>query len=446
MRTQTIIDNKDFPGLLHLDLGDLTVPSQLPLVDYHQAAWKLAQTLPFPSKKDDSWRRTDLSGLVFEQLKPAGSASGKVASRVKRSYDAVNSTGEFSGRLLVAGSQVYQQVNPEVESRGVIFTDFRTAETQYPGLVSSLVGRVIPPSDGKFAAMASALGRGGVFIYIPHNTSLEAPFFVQLAAGASGSASFTHTILWLEDGAACQVVLEFITKGTNEGEPSLHTGLVEIHLGEHASLHLFESQEFGTQIWNITHERAQLQRDAHLEWICGSLGAHFSKNFLNTDLLAPGAEAQVNGFYFTDADQRLDLDTQQNHLAPQTTSNLLFKGAVAGKSKAVWEGMIYVAPNALKTDGYQSNRNLILSDEAEISAIPGLEILADDVRCSHGASVGRVDDEELFYLQSRGIPLAEAEQLIVEGFFAGVVEKVQIPSLQESLKKKIRQKLTKSAN
>ncbi|MFZ3150534.1 MAG: Fe-S cluster assembly protein SufD [Anaerolineaceae bacterium] len=412
--SQSIIENSQFPGKLHFYPSHYQAPEQKPLLKYHQDAWELAMSLPFPFKRDEAWRRTDLKKLAFDQLEQA--SASEIARRGK------------SG----------------LQPSGALLSDFGSAEKEYPDLVGKLVGRVIPPSDGKFAAIASALGGEGAFLYIPKNIHQEETIIFEVAAGSSATAGFSHSILWLEEGATCSVVLKYQTKNLSDEEQSLHCGLLEIHLGKGAKLNVVETQEFGQKVWNITHERAQLEQDAHLEWTYGALGARFSKSFIDIDLLGSGSEAEINGFYFTGQDQKLDLDTQQNHLAPHTTSNLLFKGAAIGNSKAVWQGMIYVAPNALQTDGYQSNRNLILGDEAEINAIPGLEILADDVRCSHGATVGRLDDDELFYLQSRGIPLAEAEQLIVEGFFSAIIEKIPEQSIQDDLKTTINQKLTNS--
>jgi Fe-S cluster assembly protein SufD len=174
------------------------------------------------------------------------------------------------------------------------------------------------------------------------------------------------------------------------GGQSLHAGIVEIRVGPRANLRFVELQSWGEHIWNFTHERARVERDGTLEWIFGSIGSHLTKNFTDLDLVGPGATGKMSGFYFTDHDQHLDHDTQQNHLAPNTTSDLLFKGALLGESRSVWQGMIYVAPKAIKTDGYQANRNLVLGSQARADSIPGLEILADDVRCTHGATVGNV--------------------------------------------------------
>jgi len=185
----------------------------------------------------------------------------------------------------------------------------------------------------------------------------------------------------------------------------------------------------------------KVDRDATVEWIFASLGSHLTKNFLDLDLTGKGSTGRMSGFYFTDHDQHLDHDTQQNHYAPNTTSDLLFKGALLGESRSVWQGMIYVAPDAMKTDGYQANRNLVLSRKARADSIPGLEILANDVRCTHGATVGKIDPDESFYLQSRGIPKRDAEQLIVEGFFDPIMQRIPFAGVRARFQAAIHEKM-----
>jgi Fe-S cluster assembly protein SufD len=194
-------------------------------------------------------------------------------------------------------------------------------------------------------------------------------------------------------------------------------------------------------VWNFSHERARVGRNSNLDWVFGAMGSRLTKKFSDLDLVGEGANGRMSGFYFTDDGQHLDHDTQQNHLAPHTTSDLLFKGALRGRSRTVWQGMIYVSPGAQMTDGYQANRNLVLSKKARADSIPGLEILADDVRCSHGATVGRINPDEIFYLQSRGIPRSDAERLIVDGFFEPIMQRIPFKGVRSRLEKSISDKM-----
>jgi len=220
----------------------------------------------------------------------------------------------------------------------------------------------------------------------------------------------------------------------------MHAGIVELHVGDGASLRFVELQSWGENVWNFTHERAEVGRDANLDWIFGAIGSRLTKNFSELNLVGQGATGRMSGFYFTDHDQHLDHDTQQNHLAVHTTSDLLFKGALTDSSRSVWQGMIYVAPGAQKTDGYQANRNLVLSRKARADSIPGLEILADDVRCTHGATVGQIDRDQVFYLRTRGIPEKEAERMIVEGFFDPIMQRIPFVGVRERFQKAIEEK------
>jgi Fe-S cluster assembly protein SufD len=269
-----------------------------------------------------------------------------------------------------------------------------------------------------------------VLVYVPENVQLESPLHSILWGPGSGLAYFSHILVWLEAGASLTYVHEAASPTEASGQ-TLHAGIVEVHVGDRANLRFVELQSWGEHVWNFTHERARAGRDANLDWIVGTLGSNLTKTFADLDLVEQGASGRMSGFYFTDGVQHLDFDTQQNHMAPHTTSDLLFKGALTGESRSVWQGMIYVAPGAQKTDGYQANRNLVLSRKARADSIPGLEIMADDVRCTHGATIGKVDPEQIFYLRSRGIPELDAERLLVEGFFDPVMQRIPFEGVRE---------------
>jgi Fe-S cluster assembly protein SufD len=236
----------------------------------------------------------------------------------------------------------------------------------------------------------------------------------------------------LEQGASATLVYEAASPTEAQGS-ALHTSTLEVSLAQEAELTLVELQNLGEHTWNFSHERAQVGRDARLNWIFGAVGSQLTKTFSDLDLTGEGAEGRISGFYIADGRQHLDHDTQQNHLAPNTTSDLLYKGALLERSRSVWQGMIYVAPAAQGTDGYQANRNLILSKEARADSIPGLEILADDVRCTHGATVGQLEEEPVFYLMSRGLPRHEAERLVIDGFFAQIMDRIPFERVRERL-------------
>jgi Fe-S cluster assembly protein SufD len=307
-------------------------------------------------------------------------------------------------------------------------------------VLQKILGQTVNSEEGKFAALAAALARDGVLLYVPKGLVLEAPLHSILWGPGAGAAHFSHLLVFLDEGSSATYVHEWASP--TETEDALHAGIVEIIVSGSASLRFVELQSWGKHVWNFTHERVRLERDARLEWTFGAIGSKLTKNFSELDLAGEGANGRMSGFYFTDGAQHLDHDTQQNHLAPHTTSDLLFKGALRGHSRSVWQGMIYVARGAAKTDGYQANRNLVLEDTARADSIPGLEILADDVRCTHGATVGKLEQEPLFYLKSRGIPPADAARLVVEGFFDPIMQRIPFEGVRTRFQQAILEKMT----
>jgi Fe-S cluster assembly protein SufD len=426
------------------------------LRDYRSRAWEAYERLPFPTIADEAWRRTDIRGLPGISLSPAAYPEQSTFTRphsLKEGIKLVEQasgiphdllsplTGEaHAGQMVMTPGTNIISLDPDLISKGVIFTDWLTAERKHADLLEDILGQVVRADEGKFAGLSAALATQGVLLYVPRNVQLEQPIHSLLWGSGGGQSFFSHILVWVEEGASLTYVHE--AASPNEQLDSLHAGMVEIHLGQGANLHFVELQSWGEHVWNFSHERARVARDANLDWIFGAIGSKLTKNFSDLDLVGEGATGRMSGFYFTDGTQHLDHDTQQNHLAAHTTSDLLFKGALKDQSRSVWQGMIYVAPGAMKTDGYQANRNLVLSSKARADSIPGLEILADDVRCTHGATVGKIDPEQVFYLKSRGIPSSEAERLIVEGFFDPIMQRIPFEGVrgrfQEAIQAKIR--------
>ena len=417
------------------------VPSANGLASFHAAAWDAFTKHALPVATDEAWRRTDLRLLPAPDFKLPKAGAFEDLPAVPE-YLLQSLTGDQHGgqiTLLPGGSRV-DLLDEALVKKGVIFTDFRSAEKNHSDLLKKLIGQIVKPEDGKFAALASALAQNGILLYVPKNVEVEYPLHSVLWGPGTDTAHFSHLIVYVEDGASVTYVHE--AASPNETGHAMHAGIVEIYVGKGANLRFVELQSWGRHVWNFSHERARVDRDGNLDWIFGAVGSRLTKNFSDLDLIGEGAQGRMSGFYFTDGTQHLDHDTQQNHLAPHCTSDLLFKGALKGKSRSVWQGMIYVAPGAQKTDGYQANRNLVLDDQARADSIPGLEILADDVRCTHGATVGKLEQEPLFYLKSRGIPQKEAEQLVVEGFFDPIMQRIPFEGVRERFQQAIHIKLT----
>lgn len=406
---------------------------------YRRRAWETFSGLPMPSMSEEAWRRTDLRGLPAASFRlPADEAHLDLAPVPDELLKPLVSD-QHGGQVVLLPGGSRADLDPALAQMGVVFTDLRTAEREHPELVTRIAGEVVRPEEGKFAALAAALSQNGILLYVPKGVTVEQPLHSVLWGPGADLAQVSHILVWVDEGASVTYVHE--SASPHESGGSMHAGVVELKVADNASLKFVELQSWGRQVWNFSHERAQVGRSANLDWIFGAVGSRLTKNFSELDLAGEGAAGRMSGFYFADGSQHLDHDTQQNHLAPHTTSDLLFKGALKDRSRSVWQGMIYVAPAAQKTDGYQANRNIILSPEARADSIPGLEILADDVRCTHGATVGRLEQEPLFYLKSRGIPQVEAERLVVEGFFDPIMQRIPFEGVRGRFQQAILEKM-----
>lgn len=407
---------------------------------YRIKAWEAFKQFPLPQTTDEPWRRTDLRSLDASGFRLPEDQEYEKLPRVPELL-LHPLEGDHSGGNIVlfpGGSQV--EIDPEISKLGVVFTNLLTAEREHAEILAKVMGQTVSAADGKFAALAIALAGNGVLVYIPRGVQVDQPLHSVLWGPGKGLAHFSHIMIWVDDGASLTYVHENASPTELEGQ-TLHGGVVEVHVGDEANLRFVELQSWGKHVWNFIHERARVGRNSNIDWVFGAMGSRLTKKFSDLDLVGEGANGRMSGFYFTDDGQHLDHDTQQNHLAPHTTSDLLFKGALRGRSRTVWQGMIHVSPGAQKTDGYQANRNLVLSKKARADSIPGLEIFADDVRCSHGATVGRINPDEIFYLQSRGIPRSDAERLIVDGFFDPIMQRIPFEGVRSRLEKSISDKM-----
>ncbi len=396
------------------------------------AAWETWESLPLPTVQDEPWRRTDLRGLPADRV---GLKPGDDSPAPKRP------NGAGVDLIIRPGHPPQSTGQQSLTASGTVFADWGTAVREHAALLETHLGTAIIPAEGKFAALAFALATEGTLLYVPKGVSLEVPLRALVWAPGQDLAAFTRLLVVLEEGASASLVYETASPSLGAEAAGVHAGIVELVVGAGAQLRFVEIQNWGDHVWNFTHERARVGRDGRIEWVFGAVGSHLTKNFSELSLEGQGAEGRWSGFYIADGVQHLDHDTQQNHLAPHTTSDLLFKGALVDRSRSVWQGMIYVAPGAQKSDGYQANRNLILSKKARADSIPGLEILADDVRCTHGATVSQLEEEPLFYLMSRGIPRQQAERLVVDGFFASVLDRIPLAEIRVRFQEMIDNKL-----
>lgn len=405
---------------------------------YRQNAWRTYQSLPLPKGNEEEWRRTSLNSVDFSAIKIIDSGIYPEVEFPSRLSDIV--AGEKSGaQLLLSPANSQLTIESSIVEKGVLFGSLKDMIKTNPEIIEKILEK-IQFSSAKFSALAGALDFNGVLLYVPRNTQVELPLQSVYWAPAEGYTHSLHILVHIEEGSSATFVHEAGSPIGSERD-SIHAGIMELYIGRGAHLNFVELQSWGENVINFTRENVVIDRDGSVDWIFGALGSRLTKNYSNLNLVGQGSTGKMSGFYFTNNQQHLDHDTQQNHLAPNTTSDLLFKGALLDNSRSVWQGMIYVAPEAGKTDGYQANRNLVLSDRARADSIPGLEILTDDVRCTHGATVGKIDTEQIFYLESRGLPRVEAERLVVEGFFDPIMQRIPFEGVRTRFQEAIKEKM-----
>jgi len=365
--------------------------------------------LPLPTTKDEPWRFTDLRGFDPETFTAPASAAVPEESMLD---------------IDVAGVAVVWEDGIEIRRApdGVRFEPLDENHER----IGQLVGH-----DEKFAAHNAALWKHGLLVVIPRGVVVEQPLYVRIANTTDASSLLFRLLVIVEEGAQATLIEEYTS-----ASPDLHgysNAVAELFIEQSAKLEYVSLQNLSQQTWHFATHHARVGRDAELDWVAGGFGSKRGKIRIQNDLAGPGATSRVTGAYFADGEQHLDYDTFQEHIAPNTTSDFAFKGALRDSASAVWRGMIRVEKDAQKTNAYQENRNLMLSQRAHADSIPGLEILANDVRCTHGATLGQVDREQLFYLMARGLSRAEAERLIVRGFFQDVLDRIQLEPVRETL-------------
>jgi Fe-S cluster assembly protein SufD len=340
------------------------------------------QALPFPTTSDEHWRFTDLKGFDPDSF----SANG--AKTVERAGSMLDVETAALAHVSEAGVEI------ERAPEGVVFEPLAEGHE----LLGTLVG-----TDEKFAAHNAAEWKHGLLVRVPAGLELQQPLYVRVTSSVPDAALFWRVLV------------------------------AELFVGEGAKLEYVSIQNLSRETWHFASHRATVGRDAELDWVAGGFGSKKGKIRIENDLAGQGGTSRVTGAYFADGAQHLDYDTLQRHIAPNTTSDFAFKGALRDKARAVWRGMIRVEEDAQKTNAYQENRNLLLSPDAHADSIPGLEIEANDVRCTHGATVSQVDRDELFYCMARGLSRGEAERLIVRGFYQEIFDRIELEPVRTAL-------------
>ncbi|HEX3291705.1 MAG TPA: Fe-S cluster assembly protein SufD [Gaiella sp.] len=368
------------------------------------------RALPLPTTRDEHWRFTDLAGFDPDAWSAEAASAAMVPSMLELDV-AASATIDESGIVVSHGVPEGIRFEPLADD-------------------NPLLGSLVRPDD-KLRAHNAAVWQHGLLVHVPAGVELEQPLYLRVASTMGGGSLFWRVLVVAEPRSRFTLVQE-LTSAT-EQLASYVNGVVEVVVRDGAKAEIVNVQRLSRAAWLFASCHARVERDAELDWVEGGFGSARGKVWIQNDLADRGATSRVTGAYFADGEQHLDYDTYQLHAAPDTTSDFAFKGALRDSAATVWRGMIRVEEGAQKTNAYQENRNLLLSKTATANSIPGLEILANDVRCTHGATLSQVDREQLFYLMARGLPRSEAERLVVRGFFQDVLDRIELLPVRDAL-------------
>ena len=424
--------------------------------DRRLEAYSLYESLPMPhTTDDDQWRRTVdmrtqdywrrtrryLRGFSVENYHPAVATNGSTSLEVDDGEGVI---------IQIDGKTQHTYLSPELEQKDIYFADMHTAIKERGDLIRDYFmtkavtlettlksGNIA--TRNKFDALHGAFWQGGYVLHVPKGVRIENPLRVYIQLSEDQHADLSHVLLIAEEDS--QVVILEDNASANPEAGGFHCGAVEIFAGQNANVTYGQVQHWNRQVWNFASQQSVIAKDAQLCWVTATFGSRLSKLNQAIVLEGTGSNAQLLGLAFTDARQHLDVSTAQEHLSPHTSSDLLYRNVLKDRSQTAWGGNIYVYPDANYTDAYQKNDNLLLSERAHADTLPGLEIEAHEVRCTHGATAGQIDAEQVFYLMSRGLPYDLAERLIVDGFFEPVIERIPMETVRKEMDEFISLKL-----
>ncbi len=421
--TQTISSTLDASGL------DAFIDSRNEpdwLVGLRRDAWQHADAMQWPDRRAEEWIRTDIRTFQLQKYGLPATQPVKHDS-MHQLLDGVDVAGAVE---TVDSCLVSESLDESYAAQGVVFGSLERLCAERPELIRPHLFTAVDPDYDKFAALHAAFWAGGQFLYVPRGVIIDRPLHIG-SMMTDGGTDTTHTLVVLEPGAEATLLHE--ANGVTQDGKGLHLGAVELIQKPGSHLRYVNLQEWGQKSFNFAHQKAVVDRDASLQWTIAAMGSMLSKVNQSVDLIGPGANSQVNGVMFTEGRQHIAYHTLQHHRSPQCRSDFLYKAAQQDRSRTVWRGMIKVDKDAQQTDGYQRNDNLILSESARADSIPGLEIEADDVRCTHGSTTAKVDEELIFYARCRGFTRKEATRMIVSGFFQQIFDRISIESVRDAL-------------
>lgn len=418
---ETFVANRNEPGWI---------------VDLRRRSFELYQQKLQEPLTPEEWKRIDL-----RPLQPGRFSLASDRQATAQFETLLENRASFAGVVShVDGHCIASKLDDRLAARGVLMGSLTDLVRQHRNVLEPhLLTRAVQPEADRFTAWHSAFWTGGTVLYVPRGVEIDEPLYSLIGLSKAGGADLSHTLVILEDGASATLLEETSSAATDI--PGLHVGAVELLVGPGANLRYVQLQNWNMHTWHLARQAGVVERDGTLQWTVAGLGSRLSHIHQEVTLAGQGSTGEVNGVTFATGRQLLSYYTQQTHKAPNTRSDLLYKDVLRDEARVVWRGMIRVDPEAQKTDGYQRNDSLLLSPDCRVDAIPGLEIEADDVRCTHGATAGRVDAEQIFYCLCRGLSRYEAMHMIVEGFFHGVYDRIAVEAVRETLSRAVERKL-----
>jgi Fe-S cluster assembly protein SufD len=410
------------------------------LEERRKAALEAFERDPVPTwRRSGFWttslRNLDLEALEPRRYEPVGSAD-ELPAKVRDALD-----GEPGALIVQRGaSTILLDVDPDLAAQGVIVMPLERAVVEHEGLVREWYMRRLSEGEGKFPAATAAFWTGGVFVHVPRNARVEKPIQTVYAIDEPGTAQYAHTLAIVEENAECRI-REYCLGGDFEGQ-ALHAGGFELYARPGARVKVAHFQDWGRgEVHDISTKRVEIARDAFVSWVPVHLGGRLTKQVLDIITAEQGSDMRHTGLYFTERDEHLDLFTSDKHEAGHTAGDTVWKGALTGDSRASYEGLIHIVPNAQETHTYLQTHQMLLSQSAKGDAIPSLIVETDNVSASHGGTVGELDEDQIFYMMTRGIPRVEAVRTLVEGYFEEVVQRLDDPGLEELVRRRIGEKL-----
>ncbi len=405
---------------------------------FRERALHKFENVPLPDPTEEAWRRTPPEWLAGEGLQPAVEEAG-TGPLPPEVADTLAVEPDRSGVVVNRnGAPLRVELDPALRAKGVVFADLRTAAREFPELLERNLGSVIPFAENKFTAQHAAFLSGGVVLYVPKHLEVPNPFLCVEWLEGGGVALFPHLLVILEEGAAATLV-QFWRSGPG-AEGLVNLG-VEVRLGGASRLRYASVQRWSSGVREFGVVRATVDRDASLASLVSAFGGSVVKDFVQSHLRGPGGSSEMLGAFFVADHQHYDVHTLQEHFAPHTTSDLLYKNAVTDAARSIFAGLIRVHPGAQRTNAFQSNRNLVLSPDAKADSKPELEIMANDLRCTHGSAVSRLDEQHVFYLQTRGLTRQQAVHMMVEGFFSEVLDRLPLEPVRLHLEALVAEKM-----